>query len=370
MNWFMNAGLRPPSPYDDQLLLELLQRLDERACLPGRLLEEFVVGALPPAEAAEVHTHLRQCVYCLSALSRLHSLHTSIERIRDGITFLTVGAGASPQVEADSHARPMPPVDLLGDSPVMVELRVKVARLLLRGQRGAQRLPPVLIEGETGTGKGLLARMIHQAGPRAGGPFVEMHCGAIPQGLLEAVLFGFESGSFTDARRAGPGAFQTAHGGTIFLDEIGSLPEALQATLLKVIHERTVRPPGSTRHEPEDVWILTATSLDLRGAVRAGVFREDLYHRLAAQTLTLPPLRERGNDILLLAEHFLEQACHKHDLPRRRLDVDTHDVLLAASWPGNVRQLQIVMERAALFAKTDVITARALNLQDRRTDRA
>src|SRR5213594_4673793 len=155
--------------------------------------------------------------------------------------------------------------DLIGDSPGIEAIRERVARLLQR-QGDLRRVPPVLIEGETGTGKGLLARIIHRAGPRPDGPFVDVNCAAIPETLLEAEMFGFERGAFTDARRAKPGLLQTAHGGTIFLDEVGLLSEGLQAKLLKVLEERTVRRLGSTRDEPIDVWILTATNENLKTA--------------------------------------------------------------------------------------------------------
>src|SRR5499425_3112493 len=155
--------------------------------------------------------------------------------------------------------------DLIGNSPQVEDLRNRVIRLLER-QRDAQRLPPVLIEGETGSGKGLLARMLHRAGPRRDGPFVDVNCAAIPETLLEAEMFGFERGAFTDARRAKPGLLQAAHRGTIFLDEVGLLPEPLQAKLLKVLEERAVRRLGSTRDEHIDVWILTASNEDLRTA--------------------------------------------------------------------------------------------------------
>src|SRR5215472_15297204 len=153
--------------------------------------------------------------------------------------------------------------DLLGDSPGIQAIRDKIDRLLTR-QQDARRLPPVLVEGETGTGKGLLARMLHLAGPRRDGPFVDVNCAAIPETLLEAEMFGFERGAFTDARRAKPGLLQAAQHGTIFLDEIGLLSEALQAKLLKALEERTVRRLGSTRDEPIDVWLITATNEDLR----------------------------------------------------------------------------------------------------------
>ena len=231
-----------------------------------------------------------------------------------------------------------PLADLLGESPAIEAVRAQVVKLLER-QRDSSRLPPILIQGETGTGKGLLARLIHRGGPRRDGPFVSVNCAAIPETLLEAEMFGFERGAFTDARRAKPGLFQAAHRGTIFLDEVGLLSEPLQAKLLKVLEERTVRRLGSTRDEPVDVWILTATNEDLRSAIAAQRFREDLYHRLAILTLSLPPLRERGGDVLALAEHFLARACADYAVPPRTLSSDARTRLGEHRWPGNVREL-------------------------------
>lgn len=251
--------------------------------------------------------------------------------------------------------------ELIGESPGIEAIRGKIGRLLER-QQDVRRLPPVLIEGETGTGKGLLARMIHRAGPRPDGPFVDVNCAAIPETLLEAEMFGFERGAFTDARRAKPGLFQAAHRGAIFLDEVGLLPEALQAKLLKVLEERTVRRLGSTRDEPVDAWILTATNEDLRAAVRARRFREDLYHRLAVLTLTLPPLRERRGDILTLAEHFLARARADYGAPEKPLTPDARAALMAYPWPGNIRELGNLMERVVLLSPESEVSAETLGL--------
>src|SRR5499427_448359 len=251
--------------------------------------------------------------------------------------------------------------DLLGDSPGIQAIRDKIERLLTR-QQDARRLPPVLIEGETGTGKGLLARLIHKAGPRPDGPFVDVNCAAIPETLLEAEMFGFERGAFTDARRSKPGLLQTAHRGTIFLDEVGLLSEGLQAKLLKVLEERTVRRLGSTRDEPIDVWLLTATNEDLKSAIQGRRFREDLYHRLAVLTLSLPPLRERGADILNLAEHYLARACTDYGVSAKTLAADARAALAAYPWPGNVRELANLMERVALLSSDPAVTADALGL--------
>ena len=243
----------------------------------------------------------------------------------------------------------------------MVAVRETAARLLQRqSERG--RLPPVLIQGETGVGKGLLARTLHRAGPRASGPFVDVNCAAIPETLLEAELFGYERGAFTDARHAKAGLFQTANHGTIFLDEVGLLPEALQAKLLKALEDRAVRRLGGTRNEPVDIWILTASNEDLAAAVRGRRFREDLYHRLAVVTMTIPPLRERGEDILRLATHFLGRACAEYNLPSRSLTPEARAALLAYPWPGNIRELSNVMERVALLSEAPTVTVELLGL--------
>jgi transcriptional regulator with PAS, ATPase and Fis domain len=252
--------------------------------------------------------------------------------------------------------------DLIGDSPGIRAVRETVARLLTR-QPDVRRMPSILIEGETGAGKGLLARMIHRAGPRPDGPFIDVNCAAIPDTLLEAEMFGFERGAFTDARRSKPGLFQAAHRGTIFLDEVGLLPEGLQAKLLKVLEERTVRRLGATRDEAIDVWVLAATNEDLRGNMRERRFREDLYHRLAVLTVTLPPLRERGGDIMTLAEHFLGRTCAEYGMPRKTLSGDARAALLGHPWPGNVRELSNVIERAVLLAAAGELTAGDLGLQ-------
>jgi two-component system, NtrC family, response regulator AtoC len=252
--------------------------------------------------------------------------------------------------------------DIVGESPGILAVREQAARLLERPAAGVRRLPPILVLGETGSGKGLLAATIHRAGPRATGPFIDVNCAAIPETLLEAELFGFERGAFTDARRAKAGLFQAAHGGTLFLDEVGLLPESLQAKLLKVIEERTVRRLGSTQSEAVDLWLIAATSEDLQEAVRARRFREDLYHRLAVVTLRLPPLRERGEDIPSLAEYFLQRACEDYGLPLKRLTGEARAALLAYRWPGNVRELANVMERVALLSEGTAVTPAMLGL--------
>src|SRR5262245_20631082 len=258
------------------------------------------------------------------------------------------------------------PDELLGESPELVAIRQSVHQLVNHVHRSG-RLPPILIQGETGTGKGLLAHLIHRTSARRAGPFVDVNCAAIPESLLEAELFGFERGAFTDARQAKPGLFQVAHTGTLFLDEIGLLPEGLQGKLLKAIEERVVRRLGSTRGERVDVCVVTASSEDLAAATKTRRFRADLYHRLSVVTLRLPPLRERRADILLLAEHFLARACTDYGLPAKTLEADALRALLDYSWPGNVRELCNVMERVALLTEAPAVTAEMLMLTEAAT---
>src|SRR5215470_3199781 len=255
-----------------------------------------------------------------------------------------------------------PLADLIGESSAIESVRAQIRRLISRREPG-RRLPSILIGGETGTGKGLLARVIHKAGPRSSGPFVDVNCAAIPEALLEAELFGFERGAFTDARRSKPGLFQTAHRGTIFLDEVGLLPEVLQAKLLKALEEQGVRRLGATTVEPVDTWIVSATNADLQAAVYRHFFREDLFHRLAVLTLRLPPLRERGRDILILTKRFLPRAAADYGLAPKHLTADAEACLLAYPWPGNIRELSNVIERVTLLTDGELVTADMLNLQ-------
>jgi DNA-binding NtrC family response regulator/tetratricopeptide (TPR) repeat protein len=252
-----------------------------------------------------------------------------------------------------------PLAELLGKSPGIGAVRDQV-RQMLRAWSSSRRPPPILFQGETGTGKGLVARALHRASPRASCAFVDVNCAAIPETLIEAELFGYEAGAFTDARRSKPGLVQVADRGTLFLDEIGLLPRALQAKLLSILEDRAVRRLGGTRREPVDVWLITASNENLAAAVRAGNFREDLYHRLAVLTITLPPLRDRGDDILFLSQHFLDKACADYGLPPKALTPDAEHALRAYPWPGNVRELGNVIERVALLADTTTVTAAQL----------
>ncbi len=234
--------------------------------------------------------------------------------------------------------------ELVGNSPAMREVQKAIGML-------ADMDATVLITGETGTGKEVVARAIHRHGRRAGGPFVAINCAAIPKDLLESELFGHVRGAFTGAVADRLGSFREADRGTLFLDEIGDMDAALQGKLLRVLQERVVTPVGG-KPVSVDVRILAATHRDLARAVREGHFREDLFWRIGVVPVALPPLRERLSDILSLAEHFLSLAGgHK------RLSAEAASLLLSHAWPGNVRELRNAMERAAVLARHPVITA-------------
>jgi DNA-binding NtrC family response regulator len=253
----------------------------------------------------------------------------------------------------DASRAGAPRARIVGEAEVTRQLRSHVERLAALDQ-GTGGAPPILITGETGTGKGLVARALHDLGPRAERPFVEVNCGAIPAPLLEAEMFGYERGAFTDARAAKPGLFEAADGGTLFLDEIGAMPLELQVKLLKAIEDKSVRRVGGLRPRAVDVRIVAATNADLEQAIRDGAFRADLLYRLKVLTIALPPLRERPEDIGPLAVHFVEQFSRRYGRPRR-LGAAALARLGRYAWPGNVRELANVIERAVLLQEGDEI---------------
>lgn len=225
----------------------------------------------------------------------------------------------------------------------------QLLKIAAADRRLGQHLPPVLIEGETGTGKTAIARWIHRHGPRADEPLIELNCSALPESLAEAELFGHEKGAFTDAKAARIGLMEAADGGTLFLDELPSLAPSLQAKLLTAIEDHTLRRVGATRPVAVDARIIAATNADLSALVRAGQFREDLLHRLDLFRVRLPPLRERGNDIVVLAQELLARVCRRYALPIPEIPPEGRARLLAHGWPGNVRELSHEIERAVVL---------------------
>ncbi|NOJ99075.1 sigma-54-dependent Fis family transcriptional regulator [Corallococcus sp. CA049B] len=243
--------------------------------------------------------------------------------------------------------------DLVGDSEPM-------QRLLAQVRKVAASDATVLVRGESGTGKELVARMLHQRSPRKDGPFVVVHCAALAETLLESELFGHERGAFTGAVKRKLGRFELADGGTLFLDEIGEIPASVQTKLLRVLQEKELQRVGGEETLKVDVRVVSATHRDLQAEVKAGRFREDLYYRLHIVPLTLPPLRERPEDLPALARHFV--AKHAPRVNRRVTGIDdaTLHALTRHAWPGNVRELENVMEQALVFAEGDTLTPQDL----------
>ena len=224
--------------------------------------------------------------------------------------------------------------------------------ILATDRRLEQGLPPILIEGETGTGKSLLARWLHRQGPRSARPFITLNCAALPENLAESELFGHERGAFTDAKTARIGLFEAADHGTLFLDEIGALSSAAQAKVLTAIEDRAIRRLGATREIRIDVRLIAASNQPLLDLVEAGSFREDLYHRLHLLQLVLPPLRERGQDIVALAKHLLVRIARRHRLKGISLSPAGEARLLAQRWRGNARELAHEIERELIFSRS------------------
>jgi DNA-binding NtrC family response regulator len=271
----------------------------------------------------------------------------------------TLGAKVEAARERDRPSGPVPPPDdpfepLHGRSAALRITLDDARRVLPHGQ------VTVLIRGETGTGKELLARALHEGGRRTSGPFVAVNCAAIPAQLMESELFGHERGAFTDADAAKPGLFEEAHEGTLFLDEIGHLPLALQGKLLRALEDRRIRRVGGTRSRVVDVRIIAASHVDLTAAVESGEFRQDLYYRLNVVSLTLPPLRERDDDVEALAEHFASVLAERYALPTPELTEPVRVALRGYPWPGNVRELRHAVERALLLSEPGTLDPRHL----------
>lgn len=282
---------------------------------------------------------------------------------KNGISTVMVRA----KLLRDEHNRVIGGVEFLrstsicGDKPATAKYRDRFGPLIGRSKAMQQlyqliedisdSLATVLIYGETGTGKELVAHAIHQTSPRANGPFVKVNCGAIPETLLEAELFGYVRGAFTDAVTDKPGRFELAHGGTIFLDEIGEISPAVQVKLLRVLQEREFERLGGTRTIKVDVRIIAATNKDLRQAVKQGQFREDLFYRLNVIPIYIPPLRERRDDIPLLVDHFVEKFRRETGRPIEGISPTTMHIFLNYSWPGNIRELENALEYAFVVCK-------------------
>ena len=260
---------------------------------------------------------------------------------------------SEPQTETSSGTND--PGLLLGESPQIHKLRNQTRKL-------ARSQAPVFISGESGSGKELVARMIHLQGPRSNGPFVAVNCGAIPSELMESEFFGHKKVSFTGAMENKDGLFRSANGGTLFLDEVADLPLAMQVKLLRAIQEKAVRPVGDTKEIPVDIRVLSATHKHLAELVQNGSFRQDLFYRINVIELAVPPLRERGDDIPLLADHILHRIAREYECEPARLTQAAIERLKAYHFPGNVRELENILERAFTLCDEDRIDAGDLHL--------
>lgn len=238
--------------------------------------------------------------------------------------------------------------DIIGDSPAMQRIYAQLAQL-------SPTDTSVLLTGESGTGKELVARTIHRNSKRVSQPFVAVNCAAIPEALLESELFGHAKGAFTDARQERQGLFTRAEGGTLFLDELGELPLTMQVKLLRALEERTIRPVGSDREVKIDLRLISATNRDLEAAIQDQRFREDLYYRVNVIQIELPPLRARGTDVLILAQHFIRAFAQSMNKPVSGIDNTVAEKLLTYPWPGNVRELRNVVERAMALTTSERI---------------
>ncbi|MCG7201286.1 sigma-54 dependent transcriptional regulator [Marinobacter pelagius] len=274
-----------------------------------------------------------------------------LPRLRELVSSALKLSEARPETEAETDE----PGLLLGNSPQIRKLRNQTRKL-------ARSQAPVFISGESGSGKELVARMIHLQGPRREGPFVAVNCGAIPSELMESEFFGHKKGSFTGAAENKEGLFRSASGGTLFLDEVADLPLAMQVKLLRAIQEKAVRPVGDTKEIPVDVRVLSATHKNLPDLVQEGDFRQDLFYRINVIELAVPPLRERADDIPLLANHILGRIAREYECDPAALTPDAIERLKAYSFPGNVRELENILERAFTLCDEDRISADDLHL--------
>jgi two-component system, NtrC family, response regulator len=246
-----------------------------------------------------------------------------------------------------------------------ISISKQLEQVLTLAKKASKTDVSVLLLGESGVGKEVLARYIHKSSNRAKKPFVAINMAALPDNLIESELFGYEKGAFTDAVEAKSGQFENAHGGTLFLDEIGEMPYGVQAKLLRALQEKEVRPLGSQKTVKIDVRIVSATNADLHEKIKKSEFREDLYYRLNTIPLHIPPLRERSEEILPIAQNILEKSCREFELSEKYFAEDAKEQLLSYDWPGNIRELISVVQRAAILSDGEAIEAQSLFLDSR-----
>jgi anaerobic nitric oxide reductase transcription regulator len=331
-----------PDPYDG-LLLSQPGDLPVHACMglplysDGQLIGLVTLDSLTPGVFDEIPVRRLELIAAMSAAS----LKTALQL---GQFELDAQHQQNLLQELTREALDREGGELIGASPAMAALHNEI-KLVANSDYN------VLIQGETGVGKDLVARNLHQLSARNAAPLVHINCASLPETLAESELFGHSKGAFTGAETARAGKFQLAHGGTLFLDEVGELPLAVQSKLLRALQSGEIQPVGRDQIETVNVRVLAATNRDLKAEVAKGNFRADLYHRLSVYPITVPPLRERGSDVLLLAGYFLELTARKLGLRQLKLAPASEVALQAYSWPGNVRELEHLISRAALKAK-------------------
>ncbi len=252
---------------------------------------------------------------------------------------------------------------MIQQNHTILTLDPNMRKVLKVAENIAHSKASVLVTGESGTGKELLARFIHSKSPRASKRIVAINCAAVPEGLLESELFGHEKGAFTGAHQSKPGKFELAHQSTLLLDEMGELPLLLQSKLLRALQEGEIERVGGREPIKVDVRIIATTNKDLKKLVQAGQFREDLYYRLNVIPVHIPPLRARPKDLILLAKHFVEVACINNGIQAKNLSQEAINNLLVSQWPGNIRELQNVIERSVLLSPNSIISESDLNIQ-------
>ena len=324
--WAISADGPEPPP-------SLVRGAAEVGALPILLLR---APSAPPLDGAQ-----------LAGWSRLGSVRWELRGEEPPTGGLRPLAAAVPPLSASQTLQ----LGLVGLSAAMQDVVAKA-------RAAAATKATVLLIGESGTGKEIVARAIHRMSAQASAPFVAVHCGAIPENLIESELFGYTKGAFTDARKDTPGKFREAHGGTLFLDEVGTMPLAAQVRLLRVLQEREVQPLGGGPAIKVEVRVITATNSNLWKRVQDGAFREDLYYRLDVVPIELPPLRARRDEVPFLAQHFLNRKAREHGLYPKALHPSVDPMLMALPWPGNVRQLENAIERAIVLSGTRPVLTR------------
>ena len=342
----LDLGL-PPSPRD---ATEGLRALEEMLAL-NPLVKIVIVSGNPDRENAVRAVEKGAYDFFAKPLD-LEGLRVVVERV---FRRLELESESVPSSGTDEHSSPLPGV--VGTSPALLEIAQTVRKVSTTDA-------PVLVSGETGTGKERIARAIHELSPRRSKPFVAINCGAIPETLIESELFGYEAGAFTGAAERRRGRVEFAHGGTLFLDEIGDLASDLQVKLLRFLQEKTIERVGGRETIPVECRVIAASHVDFQEAVQAGRFREDLFFRLAVVLVDLPPLRERLEDVVPLAEHFVDRFTVELDRPKRKLSKRAIEALRLHAWPGNIRELENRTHRAVLFAEGTSLSTADFGLED------